>query len=291
MTHFRTIVFVPKETYKAGVAEVEEYIAEQMAPYIETGTGACDRRFQVFEVEHEKKDIVSAAKKIVKDKYVQEDPKLKKLYEALLKEKKYLQILQEWGGGELDLHGNFGHYTNPNSFYDYYRIGGRWSGLITGKLEESDDGGFNFGREYEDLAKNSIPVKVLLKGFLKKEKELVPLHTSRDALAKAFEEGDLGYAIPFREFFKDQKSEVWSKLYEDIGKEISKRIREMNWGPFYNEFLISKIVAEGKVFEADDVGWWGSSTPKMTRDEWKKVYLKLLEEHKGDYAVSLDCHV
>lgn len=289
MTHFRTVVFVPRDVYKQGKERIEQFIAEQMAPYIEEGTGCCMPQYLVFQIKHKKKDIAKDAKKLLSEKWLTEEPERLKKYTALYKAKKYVEMLNEWDGSELNEAGDTGHYTNPNSFYDYYSVGGRWSGVITGKPKNSKDG-FNFGSEYEDLDTNTVKVSILLKGFKKREKELKPLFVAREEIAKAVEE-DIGYAIPFREFFKDQKQEVWSKLYKDVGLEIGKQLRSMTWGPFYNEFLINKIVAEGQVFEADDVGWWGMSRPKMSQDDWKKIYLRLLEKHKDDYAVALDCHV
>jgi|MudIll2142460700_1097286.scaffolds.fasta_scaffold49250_4 hypothetical protein len=43
---------------------------------------------------------------------------------------------------------------NPKSKWDWYRIGGRWDGEMTGKEAESEDGGFNFGDNHELLSNN-----------------------------------------------------------------------------------------------------------------------------------------
>lgn len=51
---------------------------------------------------------------------------------------------------------------NPNGQWDWYRIGGRYNNILNGAQESSTDG-FNFGKEYEDLSKNAVPAKNLLK--------------------------------------------------------------------------------------------------------------------------------
>ena len=187
--------------------------------------------------------------------------------------------------------GAWGYYTNPNSFYDYWRIGGRWNGVLIGKPEDDEDGGFNFGNAYEDLGKNSVPVKDLLKAYTAKKKKIAQLRDAKEYIAKMFDESDMGYAIPFRTFFKGQDEKVWDKLYKDVGVAIAKQLRAYHGGIFYNEFLIHKIVADGRVYESEDVGWWGMATPKMDYVEWEELYEKLLKKHSNDMAVSLDCHV
>lgn len=44
-----------------------------------------------------------------------------------------LEILENWYGGELRSEG-WGHVTNPNAKWDWWKIGGRWTGLL--KLKE-----------------------------------------------------------------------------------------------------------------------------------------------------------
>jgi hypothetical protein len=44
------------------------------------------------------------------------------------------------------------------TFLDWYRIGGRYNGIITGKALNSEDG-FNSGKEYEVLEKNMVMFK------------------------------------------------------------------------------------------------------------------------------------
>lgn len=295
MTHFRTVVLVPKNVWTESKDAVNSYIDEQMAPYMETGAG-CSPEYCEFEITHKKKNFKIDAAKIIKGLSKDRDTEGTKLleeYKAKFKKKDYIGIFDSWEGGDVK-DGHFGHYNNPNSFYDYYRVGGRWDGLITGAPKESPDG-FNFGDEYEDLERNSVKVKDLLNVYKAKENSLKPMNEAKEYIAKILEGKDgfwgFGYAKPFRDHFKKVKEEKWKKLYEDVGKTIAKELRDYDGGIFWNEFLISKIVADGEVHECDDVGWFGMSTPKKSRDEWVKEYEELLEAHIDDIAVSLDCHV
>lgn len=50
---------------------------------------------------------------------------------------------------------------NPDSKWDWYRVGGRFDGLMTNNPQESE-GGFNFASKHETLANNSVPVQELI---------------------------------------------------------------------------------------------------------------------------------
>lgn len=56
-----------------------------------------------------------------------------------------------------------GNWYNPNAHWDWWRIGGRWDGVVaTGEHAPSDDGGFNFDGSHETLELNSAPVERVL---------------------------------------------------------------------------------------------------------------------------------
>lgn len=46
---------------------------------------------------------------------------------------------------------------NPNSKWDWWVVGGRWDGWLTGMENPSKDNGFNFGEEHHTLGFNSQP--------------------------------------------------------------------------------------------------------------------------------------
>jgi len=52
---------------------------------------------------------------------------------------------------------------NPDSKWDWYRIGGRWDGVVSksGKEQPSEDGGFNFADVHELIDNNSCLVREL----------------------------------------------------------------------------------------------------------------------------------
>lgn len=57
--------------------------------------------------------------------------------------------------------GTYRSTYNPQSKWDWYRIGGRFDGLIT-QNPQSSEHGFNFAAKHETLENNSVPVQELL---------------------------------------------------------------------------------------------------------------------------------
>jgi len=63
------------------------------------------------------------------------DEKLRTKYQDYLNKGHRTSLLQDWEGGKFDSEGNWGYMTNPNAKWDWYSVGGRW----TGTLQLKDD--------------------------------------------------------------------------------------------------------------------------------------------------------
>lgn len=59
---------------------------------------------------------------------------------------------------DFDKHGNILSTYNPESKWDWWRVGGRWDGYITKTEVDDGDGGFNFGKEYESIERNAVKI-------------------------------------------------------------------------------------------------------------------------------------
>lgn len=236
MTHFVCGVIVPKNEVEFARDYIDETLEKyseeyEVEPYIEQTKKELRIKFEKWKIEMNE-TLKHPTKKLenYELKYV-ENGKLKKI------------SIKEWLGSWCDYHnfdknGNLLSTYNKNSFFDYYSIGGRWSGLFYGK----DDG------ESEELEKNMISIKDLIKKYKSKEKDL-----------------------------NDTRKKIIRALSD---KEVE-----------YNPYSISVIVVDGKIYQEKSYGWFGTSNQKIDEDKWKKDYLKLLEEHKEDFIVNLDCHI
>ena len=287
MTHFVIGVIIPKKI-KQGEA-VEDYIAGLMSPYseeldiepyIDKSADEVKKEFEEF-----KKDLrESISKNEVKDylkEYV-EDNKVKKM------------SVNEWAksyyGQEVDKKGNLLTTYNSDCFWDWYRVGGRWDGLLTENEQRSEDG-FNFSDEHETISNNMISVKDLLK----KVKDRQAIIKSMSLAKKEFLDGvdswngGFGFGDIFRKYLGKEKIEGKdSKFYDDVVKRVEQFIKDFEFG---NGFLLSKLLSADGLLVWKDFGWFGSSKKNQIQKDFVKKYIAVLEKHKDDFVVSLDCHI
>jgi hypothetical protein len=87
--------------------------------------------------------------------------------------------------------GTYASEYNPASKWDWYRVGGRFDGLITQNPQESENG-FNFDPKHETLANNSVPVSELIATFEQAGETFIPyaLVTEADGW---IERGSMGW--------------------------------------------------------------------------------------------------
>lgn len=104
---------------------------------------------------------------------------------------------------------------NPRSKWDWYVIGGRWDGEITGKARPSRDNGFNFGDEHHQVSYNNNKVNTMI------EKKVIPyaLVTPR---GKWVQRGQMGW---WGMSSDEESPEEWTKrvlkLYEKYKDNIA----------------------------------------------------------------------
>lgn len=91
-----------------------------------------------------------------------------KPYEDFVEEVKRNHPMNGKPGTKCDTCHGAGVYKstyNPESQWDWYRIGGRWDGVICHTYVESTDNGFNFGANHESVEKNMIAASKFLDAF------------------------------------------------------------------------------------------------------------------------------
>lgn len=238
MTHFVCGIIVPKEDVDCAEDYIDntlEIYSEnyEVEPYVEQTDKEMRDKFKKWEEDMEKK---------IKERAKLEDYEKKYIENGKLKNMTFKEWRNSWygyGDEHFDKDGNLLTTSNPNSFFDYYSIGGRWDGLFYGKENPNGYGG--------ELKDNLISIKDLIGKYKEKDEEL-----------------------------RNPKDKV---------------LRALSNEEDYNQFLISIVVADGKVHQSKKYGWWGTYTETEGDKEWKEKYLKLLEEHKDDFMINLDCHV
>jgi hypothetical protein len=272
MTHFMIGAIVPKEEVKKGDAAVKGFIDANMDPYSEN---------------------LETAPRLYMTKAAAKKDMGAWLKDNKQKGKKWPELVQDYYGCEVDAKGNVMTTSNQDSFWDWYRVGGRWDGVIV-ENEQRSENGFNFDDKHESVANNSIKVGVLLKK-LEAEIELIKAkNVARDEIHQNMV-NEWGGEFGFWDIVKQSK---WWKTEEKEITEFCTKLQDrtrqqMKDFQFYNKFLLGKILdKDGQVHEGVEYGWWGFSKPKDPEKDWAKEFADILRAcDKDDLVVILDCHV
>ena len=195
-------------------------------------------------------------------------------------------LMKQWNGCEVDKDGNAMSTFNPNSFYDWFQVGGRWDGELGGT--------------------NIVKAEDIFPSIKKQITELKLMNKARDIIAKELDPtikanglfGSYGFADIFRKFFGVEENSGLTKkehkLYDDILKKLSEQTKQIRmWNG--KEFKVYGTIVEsdGTLHKGMDWGWFGCSDQIVTDDEWFDEYLDVLERaaQRGDKVVVVDFHV
>lgn len=126
MTHYTMLVAV----------EDGKDLEPIMLPYKEYGWGADDEgleNYLKFEIKYLAADFRKEARAILREVADgHDDPELAEKYQSYFDNGDYTDIFSDWSGGELR-EGNWGQWHNPNDRWDWYTVGGRWTGSLVTK--------------------------------------------------------------------------------------------------------------------------------------------------------------
>lgn len=121
--HHHALLIIPKDIYEQGHIAIDDYIYHQLNPYSEY--------FKVDEyIAHTKAELEKDFAEFQDDK------------DFAVEHQKYTSLedfCTKWCEYKLDLNGNALSTSNPKAFWDWYEIGGRWSGELTNKSTDNID--------------------------------------------------------------------------------------------------------------------------------------------------------
>jgi len=135
MSHFTVLVKVTPEKL-AEYGNVQDAVDAMLAPYHENNMGNCPKQYLEF---YDKTDEIMADA----DKIIEPDSHMAERHPDLVG-KTYLDayegdldsFIEAYHGYKKDPEtGKYGYWENPNKKWDWYQIGGRWTGLL--RLKES----------------------------------------------------------------------------------------------------------------------------------------------------------
>lgn len=271
MSHFNVLV-------------IGENPEEQLQPYHEyESTGILDKYVKFVEAELEPEET------------------LIKLYEEVREEYNYnsfFEFMKNYKGYEQK-EGKWGRYTNPNTKWDWYVLGGRWKGYF--KLKGNNDWVDQAIIRYVDFEGMKEKAKNKANDFYERVERacsgtIPKLEKSWKDCQKFFNCIDEA-----RSFYHQQESVAY--FNESINK-------DENIGFFTNieDFQITKeeyiknaelfsiptfaVVKDSEWFEKGSMGWFGCVFEEKEKTNWRDEFNKLIENLPGDTLLSLyDCHI
>lgn len=265
MSHFAVIV-------------IGENIADQLEPYYEGSEDARYVKFVDREAEY-LEEYQNASKDGVP---------LNQIYAT------FEEFVEDWYGeeGRDPLHNRYGRYANPNSKWDWWQVGGRWSEYFKKKGSDTWVNSLTVAElDFDGMVQAAIEeanaeyskLEAILKGrpapswieFL--EKYPTP-EEAREAYG----------ALPVIKDLNAAHFYIFGGVAESFGRsreEYLERVKLRVLTPF-------AFVEKGIWYQKGDMGWFGMSSNEMDEHEWTTKFHQVLAALPAETRLTIiDCHI
>tara|TARA_R110000796_G_scaffold1673_3_gene6973 strand:+ start:16063 stop:16899 length:837 start_codon:yes stop_codon:yes gene_type:complete len=191
---------------------------------------------------------------------------------------------------------------NPNSKWDWYKIGGRWEGMLMDKQGNPCNSGLISELDFltprveaeETALKYFDEVSALFKGG----KVPQPKLTWEQILGA----GHIGDIDTKRKFYhnqtamieiakvKEENRDKFGFFFEPADFKCTRE--EYGKRAFNGAFSTYAMLKDGEWFEKGQMGWWGMSNDEFTQADWDIEMNKMLDSLEDDVEVTIvDCHI
>lgn len=193
--------------------------------------------------------------------------------------------------------------TNPNAKWDWWVVGGRWSGHLKLKTgERADSALFSAidldGMREEAGAKAELDWRIVhamvpsLSKFVSFNEFIKRHDGDHDAARKAYHSQpamlEKAAATKDPQLTADEQSMMtWCDLGEfmDSMEEHGAKARRGALATF-------AVVKDGCWYERGKMGWWGAVSDEKDADTWNEKFSELLDGIEGDTLITVvDCHI
>jgi len=209
--------------------------------------------------------------------------KISKPKQIALKDKypDYSTYLTDWHGVEDE--DRQGYDFNPKAKWDWYQLGGRWTGFFRLKPQTKGE----LGRPSLVSSHRADPGTV--DQARKKDIDFEKMRLDNfefasdtyDKFEKATQDGTLN--SPYFEYG-----------IRNIGKDVDNFIPETREQFIKRHASITTfaVLKDGEWYERGEMGWWGTVSNEKNSDEWEAQFEKLINDLPDDTLLSLyDCHI
>lgn len=177
-----------------------------------------------------------------------------------------------------------GYDYNPKAKWDWYQLGGRWTGFF--KLKSNGKGnvgkpGLMTGHPKSGTADQACKKDIDFEA-MKRERfeESSQTYDNFEAATKA------GTLKPGEGY--------WEYGVENVGKDAKHYMAENREQYLKRHAHLGTfaVLKDGEWYEKGEMGWWGCVSNEKDIDEWNNQFDKLLEELPDETLLSIyDCHI
>lgn len=209
-----------------------------------------------------------------------------------------------------------GYWDNPNKRWDWYSVGGRWTGFF--KMKDGGDG---------ELGHRSFLASEARPGYVDSAlKSAIDLEATRN---EAGEEAGRLYDLAVGAMAGTPEARPWAEIRDANKEDIEKarteyhaqpRVRALAeftrteagralaWDSSPEDFAISReeyvqrarnaavsthaVIKDGQWCERGKMGWFGCVSDEKDKDQWLAEYAKMIDALPEDTRLTVvDCHI
>lgn len=285
------------EKYKNGTTSLIEFDGKVYSRY--------DEIFEQFKRKENPDDFFSQSYLALPDTCKQFEGSYKLIYPT------FEEFLSDYCGYGFDEKNDaYGYYSNPNAKWDWWEIGGRWTGFFKGKKDVLGSTG-NPGlmtpkakAEYYDV----IRLKDIDFEAMEKEAEVEANATydTIDAILKGriypswveirerHGEGNIDaardeyHAHPVVKDFNEARFHIWGDFHETYCNSREEYVSKKK-ASIITPYAFLK---DGKWVEKGQMGWFGMSSNEKESEDWNKEFYDMIRSLPEDTLLTLiDCHI
>ena len=225
--------------------------------------------------------------------------------------KTFEEYMEKWHGTRQrdEETGRYGFWYNPNAKWDWYSVGGRWTGYF--KAKENSVGELGRPGVFDNKPKNGwfdiIKVKDLdIDGML--ESSIKEANETYDELEKILN----GRPLPSWNDIREKHGENIDAAREEYRSlEVVIDLNKANFFSFGDlvevfgknreEYILKQknntmvpfaVVKDGVWYQKGEMGWFGMSSDEMTQDEWNNQFWKMIMSLDSETTLTMvDCHI
>jgi hypothetical protein len=222
------------------------------------------------------------------------------------------EFMEMWHGTKKrdEKTGRYGYWNNPNAKWDWYSVGGRWTGYFKPKAgavgELGQPGAFNnqpksgyvdviqlkdidiegMKKDAEKEANETYDKieKILMGRKYPSWKEIREKHGDEniDAAREEFNNHEVVQDFNKNQFY------IFGDFYEEYGQSREEYVNKCKNGVM----VPYAVVKDGKWYQKGEMGWFGMSSDEMTQDEWNQHFWDLMNSLAPETELTLlDCHI